>query len=354
MPREALAAWDSPSRRSSARFHDRTQGWPSVQYGPLKIFSGNASPELGCRIAEILGQPLGDMEVGRFSDGEVQVKINDSVRGADVFLVQPTCPPVNEHLVELLIMLDAFRRGSAARIVAVLPYYGYSRQDRKARGREPITAKLVANLITSAGADRVLAVDLHTDQIQGFFDIPVDHLPARRIMADHFRNAGLTGDDTVIVSPDVGGVDDVRSMADDLNSSLAIIAKRRPEPNESEIIEVIGNLQGKRAIMLDDMMDTAGTMVNGARELRARGAVEVHAAATHPVLSGPAIERLSGNEIDTVVVTDTIPLDGDHRLDKMVVLSVAPLLAEAIERIHLSQSVSATIGHNAPSQKRLF
>jgi len=325
-----------------------------VQYGPLKIFSGNANLGLSTRIADILGQPLGDMEVKRFSDGEVQVKVNDSVRGADVFLIQPTCHPVNEHLVELLVMLDAFRRGSAARLVAVLPYYGYARQDRKARGREPITAKLVANLITTAGADRVLGVDLHTDQIQGFFDIPFDHLPGRPIIAKYLREVGIGGEDTVIVSPDVGGVDDVKKMADDLNSSIAIIAKRRPEPNESEIMEVIGDLDGKRAVMLDDMMDTAGTMVNGAKELRKRGAVEVHCAATHGVLSGPALERLSEDAVDSVVITDTVPLCREQKLEKMVVLSVASLLAEAVERIHKSKSVSATIGQNAPTQERLF
>ncbi len=325
-----------------------------MQYGPLKIFSGNANLGLSTRIADILGQPLGDMEVKRFSDGEVQVKVNDSVRGADVFLIQPTCHPVNEHLVELLVMLDAFRRGSAARLVAVLPYYGYARQDRKARGREPITAKLVANLITTAGADRVLGVDLHTDQIQGFFDIPFDHLPGRPIIAKYLREVGIGGEDTVIVSPDVGGVDDVKKMADDLNSSIAIIAKRRPEPNESEIMEVIGDLDGKRAVMLDDMMDTAGTMVNGAKELRKRGAVEVHCAATHGVLSGPALERLSEDAVDSVVITDTVPLCREQKLEKMVVLSVASLLAEAVERIHKSKSVSATIGQNAPTQERLF
>ncbi len=325
-----------------------------VQYGPLQIFSGNANPELAGRIAQILDIPLGDMVVSRFSDGEVQVSIKESVRGTDVFLIQPTCPPVNEHLVELLVMLDAFRRGSAERIVAVLPYYGYARQDRKARGREPITAKLVANLITVAGADRVLAVDLHTDQLQGFFDIPVDHLPARRIMAEYFRSVGLGGEDTVIVSPDVGGVDEVKRMADELDASIAIIAKRRPRPNTSEVMEIIGDLDGKRAVMLDDMIDTAGTMCVGARALRERGAVTVIAAATHSVLSGPAVERLNTDAIDSLVTTDTIALDASRRLPKQVTLSVAPLLAEAIHRIHHSASISATIGDNAPSQARLF
>ena len=325
-----------------------------MEFGPLKIFSGNANPGLAARIAQILGQDLGDMAVDRFSDGEVHVSINDSVRGTDVFLIQSTCPPVNEHLVELLVMLDAFRRGSAGRIVAVLPYYGYSRQDRKARGREPISAKLVANLITVAGADRLLTIDLHTDQIQGFFDLPVDHLPARRIMAEHFRSVGLGGEDTVVVAPDVGAVDEVKRMADELNASIAIIAKRRPRPNTSEIMEIIGDLQGKRAIMLDDMIDTAGTMALGAEALRGLGALEIHAAATHGVLSGPALENLATDAIDAVVVTDTIPLCAERRLANMVTLSVAPLLADAIHRIHHSESVSATIGNNAPSQTRLF
>jgi ribose-phosphate pyrophosphokinase len=326
----------------------------AVQYGPMQVFSGNANPELAASIAEALGVPLGDMAVSRFSDGEIQVKINESVRGQDVFIVQPTCHPVNENLMELLVMLDAFRRGSADRIVTVLPYYGYARQDRKARGREPITAKLIANLITSAGADRVVAVDLHTDQIQGFFDIPVDHLPARRIMTEYFLAKGWGGDDTVVVSPDVGGVNEVKRVADELDSPIAIIAKRRPGPNISEVVEIIGDLQGRRAIMLDDMIDTAGTIAAGARALMERGAVEVHCAATHAVLSGPALERLSDPALQSVIITDTIPVPPERRLDKMVVLSVAPLLAEAISRIHRSQSVSATIGNNAPRQGKLF
>lgn len=325
-----------------------------MRYGPLRLFSGNAHPALAQSIARILGVPLGDMVVDRFSDGEVQVSINDSVRGTDAFLVQPTCRPVNEHLVELLVMLDAFKRGSAGRVVAVLPYYGYSRQDRKARGREPISAKLVANLITVAGADRILAVDLHTQQLQGFFDIPVDHLPARRIMADYFRQLGLGGEGTVVVSPDVGGVKEVERMADELGSPMAIIAKRRPRPNTSEVLEIIGDLEGKRAIMLDDMIDTGGSMVVGAEKLRERGVVEVHAAATHAILSGPALERLSTPSIDSLIVTDTIPVPPERRLDKMSVLSVAPLLADAIHRIHRSESVSATLGDHGPRQHRLF
>jgi ribose-phosphate pyrophosphokinase len=325
-----------------------------VRYGPLRIFTGNANPALAARIADALGQPLGDMVVGHFADGEVQVKINESVRGSDVFIIQPTCPPVNENLIELLIMLDAFRRGSAARLVAVLPYYGYARQDRKARGREPITAKLVANLITQAGADRVLAVDLHAQQLQGFFDLPVDHLPARRIMAQYFRSIGLFGDGTVVVSPDVGGVEEAKRMADELDTPIAIIAKRRPGPNISEVMEIIGDLEGKRAIMLDDMIDTAGTMTVGAQALRERGAIEVHCAASHGILSPPALERLSTPAINSVVVTDTIPLSPENRLDKMVVLSVSQLLADAIIRIHRSESVSATLRKDAAEQAQLF
>jgi ribose-phosphate pyrophosphokinase len=273
---------------------------------------------------------------------------------SDVFLVQPTCSPVNDHLVELLVMLDAFRRGSAERIIAVLPYYGYARQDRKSRGREPITAKLVANLITVAGANRVLTIDLHSDQIQGFFDIPMDHLPARRIIANYFRELGYGGEDTAVVSPDVGGVKQAKRLADELEASLAIIVKNRPRPNVSEVMEIIGDLKGKRAIMLDDFIDTGGTIANGAVGLRERGAIEVHAAATHAVLSGGALERLNTDDLDSIVFTDTIPLPPDYLPEKVVVLSVAPLLAEAILRIHESRSVSATIGDNAPSQKKLF
>ncbi len=261
--------------------------------GQMRIFSGNANPRLAKVIAAELDTELGDMEVERFSDGEVKVKINESVRGADIFLIQSTCPPCNENLMELLVMLDAFRRGSAERIVAVLPYYGYARQDKKARGREPITARLVANLITVAGANRVLAVDLHSDQIQGFFDIPLDHLPARRVMADYFGSQGFGGEDTAIVAPDVNAANQAIDLADDLNASLGVIAKRRAKPNEASVVEIIGDLEGKRAIMLDDMIDTGGTMVKGAQMLVERGAAEVHCAATHAVLSGPAYEQMA-------------------------------------------------------------
>ena len=322
--------------------------------GQMRIFSGNANPRLAEAVAAELGTDLGDMEVGRFSDGEVQVQIHESVRGMDIFVIQPTCPPQNENLMELLVMLDAFRRGSAGRIVAVLPYYGYARQDKKARGREPISAKLIANLISVAGADRVLAVDLHSDQIQGFFDIPLDHLPARRVMADYFLSRELGGEDTAVVAPDVNAALEAMALADDLNASLVVVAKRRPRPNEVGVLEIIGELEGKRAIMLDDMIDTAGTMVAGARMLVQRGAAAVHCAGTHAVLSGPACERLADGSIESVVVTDTIPLDPNKHLAKMTVLSLAPLLAEAIDRIHRDASVSAILANRSTRQVRLF
>lgn len=310
------------------------------RYGEIRLFAGNSNPELTSRIAEALGVPLGNIEVGRFSDGEVAVKINESVRGTDCFLLQSTSHPCNDNLMELLIMCDACRRGSARRIVTVLPYFGYARQDKKSRGREPISAKLVANLITVAGADRVLAVDLHTDQIQGFFDIPVDHLFARKILADHFLAEGMTGEDIVVVSPDVNAVNEAMLLADDLHASLAIVAKRRLRPNVAQVLEIIGDLEDKIAIMLDDMIDTAGTVVEGAKALVARGAREVHVAATHGVLSGPAYERLADPLVKTLVLTDTVPIPPEKRMDKMRILTVAPLLAQAIDSIHRDDSVS--------------
>jgi len=314
-----------------------------VTAGDMKIFSGSSNRKLAQRICEELGCEGGDIHVGRFADGEVQVQINESIRGMDCFIVQSTCRPCNNNLMELLVMIDAFRRGSAERIVTVIPYLGYARQDRKARGREPITAKLVANLLTMAGADRVLAVDLHAGQIQGFFDIPVDHLTARNLLAEYFKQQGLYGEDTVIVAPDEGAVDAVRRMADVLDASLAIIAKRRPGPNQASVMEIIGDLKGKRAIMLDDMVDTAGTMVVGAEALLERGAAEVHCAATHAVLSKPATERLEQSVFKSAVFTDTIPVPPRKRLAQMRILSVAPLLAEAIKAIHANASVSVLL-----------
>ncbi|MFP3904413.1 MAG: ribose-phosphate diphosphokinase [Armatimonadota bacterium] len=320
----------------------------------MLIFSGNSNELLAGNIARELGAELGDASVERFSDGEVRVRIEESVRGADTFVVQSTCPPVNENLMELLVMIDALKRGSAGRIVAVIPYYGYARQDRKSKGREPISAKLVANLITSAGADRVLAMDLHADQIMGFFDIPVDHLPARRIIASHFLDHDLQGDDVAVVSPDVGGLDEAKSMADELNATLAIIAKRRRRPNQVEAIEVIGDLEGKRAILLDDMVDTAGTVCLGAQMLTERDAAAVYCAATHPVLSGPAVDRLKDAPFEALVFTNTIPVPENKLFDKMTILTVAPLFADAIDRIHRDESVSKCLARQSARQKRMF
>ena len=324
------------------------------RYGEIRLFAGTSNPALATGIAAELGVPLGDIEVGRFSDGEVAVKINESVRGTDCFLLQSTCHPCNDNLMELLVMTDACRRGSAARIVAVLPYFGYARQDKKSRGREPITAKLVANLITIAGADRVLAVDLHTDQIQGFFDIPVDHLFARKILADYFLEQGMTGEDIVVVSPDVNAVNEAMQLADELHASLAIVAKRRLKPNVAQVLEIIGDLDDKVAIMLDDMIDTAGTVVEGAKAVKARGAREVHVAATHGVLSGPAFDRLADPIVASLVLTDTVPVPPDKLMEKLHVLSVAPMLAKAIDHIHKDESVSQILStwHNQHGQAK--
>ncbi|MCG0238645.1 MAG: ribose-phosphate pyrophosphokinase [Firmicutes bacterium] len=304
----------------------------------LKIFAGNANRPLAEEIARHLGIELGAMEVGRFSNGEIKVMIGESVRGADCFVIQPTCHPVNENLMELLIILDALRRASARRITAVIPHYGYARQDRKARGREPISAKLVANLIVTAGARRVLTMDLHADAIQGFFDIPVDHLKAVPLIADYFRKKDLVN--PVVVSPDTGGVPRARELASRLGVGLAIIDKRRPEPNQAEVMNVIGDVAGRSCIMIDDIIDTAGTIVLGAQALLERGAREVYAACTHPVFSGPAYERLANSPFKEVVVTNTIPTDPTRLGDRLKVLSVAPLFGEAIIRIHEDLSVS--------------
>lgn len=306
----------------------------------LRIFTCNANPELAKEIADYLGIPLGNSQIIRFSDEEVQVKINESVRGKDVFLVQPTSQPANESLMELLITVDALRRASARRITAVIPYYGYARQDRKARARDPITAKLVANLITTAGARRVLAMDLHAGQIQGFFDIPVDHLLAVPILAKYFMEKGLQGENTVVVSPDLGGVTRSRELAERLNTPLAIIDKRRPEPNVAEIMHLIGDIKGKNVIMIDDIIDTAGTITLGAKALLEEGAKAVYACCSHPVLSGPAIERLANSPIKEVIVTNSILVPQEKLVPKIKVLSVAPLLGEAIRRIHDDLSVS--------------
>jgi len=304
----------------------------------LKVFSGNANAELAEEIAHYAGVSLGSARVTRFCDGEIEVQINESVRGADVFVVQPTCTPVNETLMELLVMIDAIRRASARRITAVIPYYGYARQDRKTRGRQPITARLVANLIVASGARRVMTMDLHAGQIQGFFDIPVDHLPAGPILAEYFHRNGLN--DVVVVAPDLGGVTRARDMAERLGASIAIIDKRRPEPNVAEVTNLIGEVQGRRVLMVDDIIDTAGTITKGAEALKVWGATEIYVCCTHAVLSGPAIERLEAAPVKEVLVTNTIPVPAEKTLPKLKVLSVAPLLGEAILRIHEDLSVS--------------
>ncbi|MED4586883.1 ribose-phosphate diphosphokinase [Brevibacillus choshinensis] len=304
----------------------------------LKVFTCNANPELAKEIAEHIGVPLGNAQAVRFSDGECQIKLNESVRGCDVFVIQPTSAPVNEHLMELLVMVDALKRASAKSINVVIPYYGYARQDRKARARDPITAKLVANLIETAGAQRVITMDLHATQIQGFFDIPVDHLLGVPILAKHFSEKGLS--DIVVVSPDHGGVTRARKLAERLEAPIAIIDKRRPEPNVAEVMNIVGNIEGKTAIIIDDIIDTAGTITLAASALVEAGAREVYACCTHPVLSGPAIERIGKSNIRELIVTNSIPLTEEQIIDKITVLSVAPIIGEAIIRVHEELSVS--------------
>jgi ribose-phosphate pyrophosphokinase len=309
-----------------------------ANYKALKIFTGNANEQLAKEIVEYLGEKVSAATVKTFSDGEISVGINESVRGADAFVIQPICTPVNDNLMELLIMIDALRRASASRVTAVIPYYGYARQDRKAKARDPITAKLVANLITAAGATRVMSMDFHAGQIQGFFDIPVDHLKGEPILAEYFLNKQI--EDIVVVSPDLGGVTRARTLAERLHAPLAIIDKRRPRPNVAQIMNIIGDVKGKTVVMVDDIIDTAGTITMGAQALLDKGAKEVYACCIHPVLSGPAIERLEQSVIKEVVVTNTIPLSKDKQLDKIKVLSTAPLIGEAIIRIHADLSIS--------------
>jgi ribose-phosphate pyrophosphokinase len=312
----------------------------SNRYGDsnLKIFTLNSNPALAKEIAEIVGVDLGKSSVTRFSDGEIQINIEESIRGCDVYIIQSTSGPVNEHLMELLIMIDALKRASAKTINLVIPYYGYARQDRKARAREPITAKLVANLIETAGSTRVITLDLHAPQIQGFFDIPIDHLMGVPILGEYFLGKKL--DDIVIVSPDHGGVTRARKLADKLKAPIAIIDKRRPRPNVVEVMNIVGNIEGKTAILIDDIIDTAGTITLAANALVENGAKEVYACCTHPVLSGPAIERIQNSKIKELVVTNSIALPEEKRIDKLVELSVAPLMGEAIIRVHEKQSVS--------------
>ena len=305
----------------------------------LKLFTGNANRPLAEEIAQYLRVPVGDAEVSRFSDGEVYVQINENVRGADVFLVQPTCPPVNDTLMELLIMIDAVKRASAHRITAVLPYYGYARQDRKVQPRVPISAKLVADLLEAAGVDRVLALDLHAGQIQGFFNVPVDHLFAGPVvMLDYLRKKELR--DPVIVAPDAGGVERARAIAKRLNAGLAIIDKRREGPNAAVAMHLIGEVEGHDAVVIDDMIDTAGTLIQAVDALAREGARRILACGVHPVLSGPAVERIVTSPLEEVVVTNSIPVSPEKRAARVTVLSVAPLLGEAIRRIHDEESVS--------------
>ncbi|MEN8188590.1 MAG: ribose-phosphate pyrophosphokinase [Thermodesulfobacteriota bacterium] len=305
----------------------------------IKIFSGNANQPMAQEIADFLDLPLSDVDVRKFSDGEIFIEIKENVRGTDVFVVQPTCTPVNDHLMELVIMVDALRRASARRITAVVPYYGYARQDRKVAPRVPISAKVVAEMFMAVGVRRVLSMDLHAGQIQGFFNIPVDHLYAAPVLLEHIKKKFS---DVVMVSPDAGGTERTRAFAKRLDAGLAIIDKRRDRPNECEAMHVIGDVRGKTAIMLDDMVDTAGTLCAGAATLLKNGAKEVHACCSHPVLSGPAVERLNKSEIESLVVTNSIPLTGEAReCDKIKVLSVSELLAKAIHRIHNEDSVSS-------------
>lgn len=305
----------------------------------LKIFALNSNRPLAQKIADYVGVDLGKLSVDRFSDGEIQINIEESIRGDNVYVIQSTSAPVNDNLMELLIMIDALRRASANTINVVLPYYGYARQDRKTRSREPITAKLVANMIEHAGADRVLALDLHAAQIQGFFDIPVDHLMGAPLLADYFIGNGVAKD-AVVISPDHGGVTRARALAEFLKAPIAIIDKRRPRANVAQIMNIIGDVRGKKCIMLDDMIDTAGTITLGSKALMEQGATEVYAAATHAVLSGPAIERLEKSPLKEVVVTDSIKLTPEKQIDKIKQVSVAPLIGSAIKRINENRPVS--------------
>ena len=309
-------------------------------YGEMVLFTGSANPVLARRIAERLGHPLAEANVGRFSDGEIRVELHQNVRGRDVFLIQPTCAPANDNLMELLIMIEACKRSSAGRITAVIPYFGYARQDRKVQPRAPITSKLVADLLQAAGADRILTMDLHAGQIQGFFNVPVDNLYAQPILYRFIKDE-LTTPDTIIVSPDAGGVERARSYAKRLKAGLAIIDKRRAGPNENEVMNIIGDVAGKRAILIDDMIDTAGTLAKGAQAVMAAGAGSVTAVATHPVLSGTAVRRIEESSFERVVVADTIPLSEEGRSSGRIhVLSVASLFAEAIRSIHFNDSIS--------------
>lgn len=316
----------------------------------VKIFALNSNKPLAKKIADAVGVPLGKTSVDRFSDGEIRINIEESIRGDEIFIIQSTSAPVNDNLMELLIMIDALRRASASTINVVMPYYGYARQDRKARSREPITAKLVADMFEKAGADRVIVLDLHAAQIQGFFDIPVDHLMGAPLLADYFLKNGLEKD-AVVVSPDHGGVTRARKLAEFLKAPIAIIDKRRPKANVAEIMNIIGSVDGKRCIIIDDMIDTAGTITLASQALMDAGAKEVYACATHPVLSGPAIERLDKSPIKKIIVTDSIQLPEEKQIDKLTQVSVGPLIGDAIKRIHENKPVSPLFKNRFRSDK---
>ncbi|MFG0316784.1 MAG: ribose-phosphate diphosphokinase [Planctomycetota bacterium JB042] len=305
----------------------------------LKILAGNAHRALGEEICAELGQPLGSASVGKFPDGEIDVKINDDIRGADVFIVQPTCPPVNDNLVELLLMIDCCLRASADRVTAVIPYFGYARKDRKDEGRVPISAKMCANMISAAGANRVLTLDLHASQIQGFFDIPVDHLFAKPVLCEYFKDLNL--EDVTLVAPDVGSIRMARAYASSIGADLAIVDKRRHSAKSTSVEHLIGDVEGSEVVIVDDMISTAGSITEAAKTVKKMGARNVYIGATHAVLCGEAVRKLDEAPVQEVVVTNTIPVPEEKRLDKIRVLSVAPLLARAIDRIHRSASVSA-------------
>ena len=307
-------------------------------YQDYKIFTGNADRKLAEEISSKLGKSLGKCEVKRFSDGEIAINMNESVRGVDCYIIQSTCNPVNDNLMEILIMIDSMKRASAGRINVVMPYYGYARQDRKAKARDPITSKLVADLLEAAGADRVVTMDLHAAQIQGYFDIPVDHLVGMPILIDYWKKKEI--EDLVVVSPDHGSVTRARNMAEPLGVPIAIVDKRRPEPNKSEIMNIIGDVKGKNCIIVDDMIDTAGTICNAGKAIMELGAKSVSCGATHAILSGPAVQRLEESPFEEVVLLNTVPIGEEKEISKMVHLSVAPLFAEAISRIHTNESVS--------------
>lgn len=311
-----------------------------IQNTVVKLFSLNSNRPLAEKIAKAVGIPLSNCTVTQFSDGEIQINIEESVRGCEVYIVQSTSSPVNDNLMELLIMIDALKRASAGTINVVMPYYGYARQDRKARAREPITSKLVANMLTIAGATRVLTLDLHAAQIQGFFDIPVDHLMGAPLIADYFIQNGLVGDDVVVVSPDHGGVTRARKLAEILKAPIAIIDKRRPRANVAEVMNIIGTVEGKKCVLIDDMIDTAGTITLAANALKEKGATAVYASCTHPVLSGPALDRIEKSGITKLVVTDSIYKPNGRKIDKIVEISVGRLIGEAITRIHENKPVS--------------